>query len=231
MSNSHKTSIKNWPKDDRPREKLFREGEHKLSNTELLAILLRSGVKGESAVSLARRILNKFGSFRNMSRTDLRDWKEFKGLGQAKIAQVKAAIEIGRRLGAEEVKEEKPKITSSKDVVRMLSFRLRDLKKEVFKVLLLDSRNRVIEIMEAEEGTVNQAYPIVREILKEALQRYAVSIICVHNHPSGDPAPSRQDKDFTTRLVKAAQTLDIRVLDHIIIGDNKYYSFADEGMI
>jgi len=224
-------AIKNWPKDERPREKLFKEGEHKLSNTELLAILLRSGVKGESAIDLARKILQKFKTFRNMSHTDISDWKEFKGLGKAKIAQIKAAIEIGRRFGEEEIKETSPKITSSNDAAKVLFPRLRDLKNEVFKVLYLDSQNRIIEISEAEEGTVNQAYPIIREILKKALQKYAASIICAHNHPSGNPNPSKEDRDFTSRLAKAAKILDITLLDHIIIGDNRYYSFADEGQM
>lgn len=128
--------IKSWPKEDRPREKLLREGEHKLSNTELLAILLRSGVKGQSAIDLARKILQKFKTFRNMSATDLSNWKEFKGLGQAKIAQIKAALEIGRRFREEIVKENKLKIRSSKTVAEILMLRMRDLRKEVFKILL-----------------------------------------------------------------------------------------------
>ena len=131
------TGIKTWPKDDRPREKLLKNGEHTLSNSELLAILLRSGVKGQSAIDLARKILEKFKTFRNMSHTDLSQWKEFKGLGIAKIAQVKAAIEIGRRFREDEVKENQPQIESSKDVVDILMPRMRDLKKEVFKIIVL----------------------------------------------------------------------------------------------
>jgi len=227
----YKNSIKNWPKDERPREKLLREGEHKLSNTELLGILLRSGVKGESAIDLARKILLKFKSFRNMSHTDIRDWEEFKGLGQAKIAQIKAAIEIGRRFKEEEVKDTRPKMKSAQDAVEIIMPRMRDLKKEVFKILLLNSRNRVVDIAEIIEGTVNQANPVVREIFQKAMQKYAVSIICVHNHPSGDSAPSIEDKSFTKDLSKAGEILNIKVLDYIIIGDNSYFSFADEAMI
>jgi len=229
MSNSYKTSIKNWPKDDRPREKLLREGEHKLSNTELLAILLRSGVKGESAIDLARKMLQKFKTFRNMSHTDIRDWKELKGLGQAKIAQIKAAIEIGRRFKEEEAKENRPKIKSAKDAVEIMMPRMRDLKKEIFKALFLNSQNRIVDIIEITKGTVNQATPVIREIFQKALQKYAVSVICVHNHPSGDPTPSVEDKTFTQDLTKAGGILNIKVLDHIIIGDDKYYSFADKG--
>jgi len=223
------SGIKSWPKDERPREKLFKEGEHKLSNAELLAILLRSGVKGQSAIDLARKILQKFKTFRNMSHTDIRDWKEFKGLGQAKIAQVRAALEIGRRFREEIPKENKLRIRSSKTVAEILMPRMRDLKKEVFKILLLNSQKRVINIIEITEGTVNNATPIIREIFHRALQAFASSIVCVHNHPSGDVYPSKEDRDFTAELCKAGQTIQVKVLDHIIIGDNQYYSFADRG--
>ena len=226
-----KSGIKNWPKDDRPREKLLKEGEHKLSNTELLAILLRSGVKGQSAIDLARKILQKFKSFRNMSHTDLRDWKEFKGLGQAKIAQIKAAIEIGRRFGEEKLKDRKPVIKSSKDAAAILSARMRDLKKEIFKIILLNSRNKIIDIFEITEGTVNQANPIIREIFQKALQSFAVSIICVHNHPAGTPNPSQEDIAFTKNLVLSGNILQIKVIDHIIIGGDDYFSFADSKML
>jgi len=225
------SGIKSWPKDDRPREKLLRNGEHTLSDSELLAILLRTGVKGQSAIDLARKVLQKFKTFRNMSHTDLSNWNEFKGLGTAKICQIKAAIEIGRRFREEEIKENKIKIKSSKDVVEILMPRMRDLKKEVFKVLLLNSQNSIIDIAEITEGTVNQAEPITREIFQKALQNFAVSVICVHNHPSGNPEPSLEDKNFTKNLVQAGKVLQIKVWDHIIIGDGKHYSFADEGIM
>ncbi|MDI6735696.1 MAG: DNA repair protein RadC [bacterium] len=222
-------AILNWPKDERPREKLLKNGEHTLSNSELLAILLRTGIKGQSAIDLARSILQKFKTFRNLSHTDLSHWKEFKGLGQAKIAQIKAAIEIGRRFREDELKEEKIKIKSAKDVVDILMPRMRDLKKEVFKIVLLDSQNSIIDIIEIAEGTVNQAAPIIREIFQKALQHFTSSIICVHNHPSGDSCPSKEDRDFTMELFQAGKIIQVKVLDHIIIGDNKHYSFADEG--
>jgi DNA repair protein RadC len=228
QTTQHPTGIKNWPKDDRPREKLFKEGEHKLSNTELLAILLRSGVKGQSAIDLARKIIQKFKTFRKLSHTDIRDWGSFKGLGVAKIAQIKAAIEIGRRFREEEIKENKLKIKSAKDVVEFMMPRMRDLNDEVFKVLLLDAKNRIKEIIEITEGTVTKATPIIRKIFHKAAQSWATSIICVHNHPSGDPKPSREDKIFTDELVQAGKVLQIKVLDHIIIAGAKYYSFTEE---
>lgn len=222
------SGIKSWPKEDRPREKLFKEGEHKLSNVELIAILLRSGIKGQSAIDLSRKILSKFGTFRNMSHTDIRDWKEFKGLGQAKIAQIKTAIEIGRRFLAED-KQTKGKIKSSKDIADIFIGRMRDLKKEVFKILLLDSRNNIIDTIEITEGTVTQANPIIREIISKALQNFAAGLVCIHNHPSGDPCPSKEDRDFTKELCQAGKVMQINVLDHIIIGDNQYHSFVDSG--
>ncbi|HEC66852.1 MAG TPA: JAB domain-containing protein [bacterium] len=225
----YEKAIKNWPEDERPREKLLRQGEHVLSNTELLAILLRTGTKGESAIDLARKIIQKFKTFRNMSHTDISQWKEFKGLGKAKLCQIKAAIEIGRRFRENELKEDKIKIKSSDDVVNILMPRMRDLKTEIFKIVLLDNQNKIIDIIEVEEGTVNKANPNIREIFQKVLQNFAAAFVCVHNHPSGILQPSQEDITFTRELCQASETMQTKMLDHIIIGDNKYYSFADNG--
>jgi len=224
-------AIKAWPVEDRPREKLWKYGEQHLSNSELLAILLRTGSRGISAIDLSRNVLDKFGSFRNMSHTDVRYWKGLKGLGMAKIAQLKAAIEIGRRFREEESKETRPQIKSAKDIIDILMPRMRDLKTEVFKAVFLNNQNRIITTEQITEGTVNQAHPIIREIYQKALQHFAVSIICVHNHPSGGVIPSTEDKLFTKDLYNAGKLLSIKVLDHVIIGDNEYYSFSDQGMM
>ncbi len=223
--------IKSWPQDDRPREKLLKKGAGALSNSELLAILLRTGVKGNSAIDLARKMLAKFGTFRNMSHTDAREWEEFKGLGPAKIAQIKAALEIGKRFREDEVLPAKQKIATAKEVVDIIMPQMRDLKTEVFKVVYLNSNNKIIDIADAAYGTVNQAAPIVREIIHSALQKFAAAIICVHNHPSANIAPSAEDKKITGELSAAAKLLGIRMLDHIIIGDGNYFSFADEGVM
>jgi DNA repair protein RadC len=223
--------IKSWPQDDRPREKLLKKGAGALSNSELLAIILRTGVKGVSAIDLARKMLAKFGTFRNMSHTDAREWEEFKGLGPAKIAQIKAALEIGKRFREDEVLGSKQKIASAKEVVDIIMPQMRDLKTEVFKVIYLNSNNKIIDIADAAYGTVNQAAPIVREIVHGALQKFAAAIICVHNHPSANIAPSAEDKKITGELSAAAKLLGIRMLDHIIIGDGSYFSFADEQLI
>ena len=210
---------------------MLKNGEHTLSNSELLTIILRTGVKGESALDLARKILQKFKTFRNMGQVDLYHWKELKGLGNAKVAQIKSAIEIGRRFKEEKIKESRPKIKSSEDIIEILMPRMQDLKKEVFKVLFLNSENRIIDIAEVEEGTVNQAKPIIREVFQKALQHFTSFIICVHNHPSGNPQPSQEDKEFTQALVQAGEILFIKCLDHIIIGNGNYFSFCDEGLI
>ncbi len=223
--------IKNWPPDDRPREKLIRKGAGALSNSELLAILLRTGSTGKSAIDLARNIMEKFGTFRNMSHTDARDWEEFRGLGPAKIAQISAALEIGRRFREDEIRLTQQKVTSASDVANLLMPQMRDLKTEVFKVVYLNSNHRIIAISDAAKGTVNQAIPIVREIIHTALQLFASSIICAHNHPSASIIPSPEDKKFTQELSAAGKLMAVRVLDHLIIGDGSYFSFADEGLI
>ncbi|MGP8153701.1 MAG: RadC family protein [Smithella sp.] len=223
--------IKSWPTDDRPREKLLKHGAEALSNSELLAILLRTGVKGASAIDLARRIIDKFGTFRNMNHTDMREWKEFKGLGSAKIAQIQAALEIGRRFREVEILKSKQKISSSRDVVNIIMPQMCDLKTEVFKVIYLNSNNKIIEISDVAIGTVNRAIPIVREIIHAALQKFAAAIICVHNHPSANILPSIEDKKFTQEMTAAGKLMDIKVLDHVIIGDHTFYSFAEEDIM
>ncbi|MFZ2356419.1 MAG: DNA repair protein RadC [Candidatus Omnitrophota bacterium] len=222
------TGIKSWPEDDRPREKLLKKGAGALSNSELLAILLRTGTHGTSAIDLARKVLKKFGTFRNMAHTDSRDWKDLKGLGGAKIAHIQAALEIGRRYRQDDVSTGKQKIASAKDVVDIVMPQLRDLKTEVFKVVYLDSNNRIIDIVDTAVGTVDQAFPIVREIIHAALQKFAKSIVCVHNHPSANTAPSTEDRRITKELGDASKLMGIKFLDHIIIGGDQYYSFSDD---
>ena len=229
--NIKSNGIKSWPLDDRPREKLLKKGAGALSNSELLAILLRTGTKGTSAVELSRKILNKFSSFRGMAHTDTRDWKEFKGLGGAKIAHIQAALEIGRRYQQDVVSPAKQKIASAKDIVDLVLPHMRDLKTEVFKVFYLDNNNRIIDITDAAIGTVDHAFPIIREIIHCALQKFAKLIVCFHNHLSSEIAPSVQDKKFTKDICDATQLMGIKVLDHIIIGGDQYLSLAEEGLM
>ena len=227
MSKDYSHQICHWPVADRPRERLAKYGEHTLSHSELLAILLRTGCRGTSALDLARAILRKFNTFRQMSHRDASQWVEFKGLGPAKIAQIKAAIEIGRRMVEDERQPLRKKVHKAEDVVSMVMPRMRDLKIEIFKVVYLNTANEIIEIRDEAQGTVNFATPIIREIMHRALQCFAAAIICVHNHPSGQIIPSREDKDFTRKITEAGRVMQINVLDHVIIGDNEVYSILN----
>jgi len=224
------SSIRNWPEDDRPREKLLRHGEHVLSNAELLAILIRTGTTGKSAIDLGRELLNKFKSLRTMSGVDVTEFKEINGLKDAKIAQIKAAIELGRRMMSEE-KAFHGVVKSSSDVVDFLMPLMRDSKKELFKIMLLDKGNRIFEVIDIDTGTVDRVNPSVREILMVALKYHSPAMILAHNHPSGNIAPSEADKRLTQDLVKAASAMELRIFDHVIIGENSYFSFADDGLI
>ena len=227
----NKESIKNWPADDRPREKLLKNGEKSLSDAELLAIILRTGVQGHSALDIARAVVNKFGTFRELSQAPARDWANFKGLGPAKIAQIRAAIEIGRRFFEGHINTRNIRIEKAKDVASLLFPRMRDLKKEAFRVLYLDTKNRLINICELSDGTVDEVNPIVREIFHKALESFATSFICVHNHPSGICEPSIEDRNLTRDIQKISAPIKINFLDHVILGDNSYFSFAEEGLL
>jgi len=230
QKSSYPMPIREWSEDDRPREKLLKYGEHALSNAELLAIMIRTGVQGKSAVDLARELLHRFKSLRAMSGVDASEFKKITGLKDAKIAQIKAAIELGRRMLSEEKALEGP-VKSSADVAGFLLPLMGSLKKERFLLLLLDKRNAVSEVMDIEYGTVDQANPYIRDIIQVAIRYNAPSIIVAHNHPSGSITPSDADKRFTKSLMMAAQATGISFFDHIIIGDNRYFSFADEGLI
>ncbi len=229
-TNSYPFSIRNWQEDDRPREKLLKNGEHSLSVAELLAILIRTGTPGRSAVDIGRELLATFKSLRKMSGADVSEFRKIRGLKEAKIAQIKAAIELGRRMMSEE-RLCHNSVSCSADVAEFLMPLLRDLKKERFIMLLLDKGNAISDVVDIDYGTVDQVNPSIREILQKAIQYNASAIIVTHNHPSGRRYPSRQDKTFTRNLVVASHATGIGFYDHIIIGDNSYYSFADEGLI
>lgn len=223
-------SIRQWSEDDRPREKLLKYGEQSLSNAELIAIIIRTGSPGRSAVHIGREVLHKFRTLRSMSDADITEFREIGGLKNAKIAQIKAAIELGRRMNSEERTTDRP-VRNSSDVAARLMPLMRDLRKERFVLLLLDRKNVIADIIDIDQGTVDQANPHIREILQQAIRKNSASIIVSHNHPSGSIDPSDQDKTFTKNLVIAARATGICCFDHIIIGDNCYFSFADEGLM
>jgi DNA repair protein RadC len=223
-------AICNWPEDDRPREKLLKYGEHTLSNAELLGILIRTGTSGKSAVDIARELFQKFKTLRTMSGIDIIEFKKISGLKDAKIAHIKAAIELGRRMMSEE-KAFEGTVKSSSNVANYLMPLMRDLKKEAFKVLLLDKRNSITNVLDMEMGSIDRVDPSIRDILQIALKYQSPAIIVAHNHPSGDIEPSDADKKLTRDLIIASSAMELRVFDHIIIGENQYFSFADEGLI
>jgi DNA repair protein RadC len=224
-------TIPDLPPDQRPRERLIAEGERALADAELLAILLRTGTEQDTAIALAQKLLAKFGSFRALATRTVAELSAVKGVGLAKVAQIKAAVEIGRRAAAEQAAEPGRVLSHSGTVFEMYGPRLRDLKKETFLALLLDAKNRVFQEVAISEGSLTASIVHPREVFHEAIRHQAVALVCVHNHPSGDPAPSDRDLDITRRLAETGKVLGIQLLDHIIVADRTYYSFADQGRL
>lgn len=227
----HKYSIRQWSKDDRPREKLLLSGAANLSNSELLAILIQNGTRQKSAVDLAKEVL-KMGkdSLWELGKLSIPDLMKIKGIGKAKAILITAALELGRRRQASTPRE-KEVIATSSDIARYLQARLQDYRHEVFAVLFLNRANKVNHFEIVSEGGITGTVADPRIILRRALEENAVSIILCHNHPSGSLRPSRADEELTGKLKGAARLLDIAVLDHIIVSENGWYSFADEGLL
>lgn len=223
--------ISAWAEDDRPREKMMLRGPGALSDAELLAILLGSGSRDESAVDLARRILNHSeNNLNTLGRETLHSLMDFKGVGEAKAVTLKAALEIGKRRAASDVSQQLT-ITGSGDAFKNLHPKIGDLNHEEFWVLLLNRANRVITTQQISKGGTAGTVADPKIIFQLALMKSASSIILAHNHPSGNAKPSQVDINLTKKLVEAGKQLDIAVLDHLIVCDAGYYSFADEGMI
>jgi DNA repair protein RadC len=213
---------------ERPRERLAALGPQALTNSELIAILLRVGVKGENAVQVGQRLLNKFGGLSGLHRAPLKELTDQHGVGAAKAAQVKAAIELGRRLTLE-MPEERPAIHSPADAAALVQYEMSALEQEHLRVLLLDRRNRILETVEVYKGSVNSSQVRVGEVFKEAIRRNATALIVVHNHPSGDPTPS-PDAAVTRAIVQAGKLLDVEVLDHLVIGQGRWVSLKERGL-
>lgn len=231
MEENTSFSIKNWNEDDRPREKLLLKGRIALSDAELIAILIGSGSRNESAVSLSQRILASANNNLNeLGRLSIPELMEFKGIGEAKAITIAAAMELGRRRRAEEALERK-KITSSGSVFEFMQPIIGELPHEEFWILYLNNSNKVIKSVQLSKGGITGTVVDVRLAFKEALQLGAVGIILVHNHPSGTLKPSQADIQLTKKLKTAGESLDIKVLDHLIITEKAYFSFADENML
>lgn len=227
----HKYSIKQWSKDERPREKLLLAGADRLSNPELLAILIHNGTRQKTAVDLAREVL-KLGkdNLGELGKLSVRELMKINGIGEAKAICIAAALELGRRrLAASPL--EKPLVRTSDDIARYLQVKLQDQRREVFAVLFLNRANKVNHFEIVSEGGITGTVADPRIILRRALEEDAVNIILCHNHPSGSLRPSLADEQLTVKIRDAARLLDICVLDHIIVSDSGYYSFADEGLL
>ena len=224
-------SIKSWSLEDRPREKLYAKGRETLSNAELLAILLGSGSRNETAVDLAKRVLVSVANDLNrLGKLELEDLMQFKGIGEAKAITIAASLELGRRRKAE-TSSSRPKIISSTDVHNYMGPRLQDLPHEEFHVLFLNRRNEVLKDECISKGGVSATIVDPKIVFKKALQQLATSLVLVHNHPSEGASPSNSDIKLTQKLQEGARLLDMKVVDHIIIAGKTYYSFADEGLM
>jgi DNA repair protein RadC len=223
-------SIRDWPSDERPREKLLCKGAAALTDAELLAILLRSGTPGRSALDLAREVLKNFQSLRKLIASDQKRFCSEPGLGPARFAELQAAAEIARRQLSETLRAG-PSLSSPRATRDFLSSKLRDLEHEIFCCLYLDKRHRLIQFEELFRGTIDGASVHPREIVKLALQRNSAAVIIAHNHPSGVAEPSQADELITLRVKEALALVDIRLLDHIIVGDGACVSLAERGLI
>jgi len=223
-------SIKDWPASERPREKLLQSGAKALSDAELLAIFLRTGIAGTSAVQLARNLLAEFGSLRMLIAADIEQFCQAKGLGEAKYVQLQACIELSQRYLAEEMSRDSV-LTSPDATRRYLMARLRAEPNELFGILLLDNQHRVLKFEALFHGTIDQASVYPRVLVQKVLAHNAAAVILTHNHPSGVAEPSESDRLITTKLIAALNLIDVRVLDHFVIGGSDVVSFAERGWI
>jgi DNA repair protein RadC len=221
--------IRDMAASDRPRERLAKVGERALSASELLAIILRTGVGGENVVRLSERVLAHFGSLPGLARASITELQQVKGIGPAKAVEIKAALELGRRLIAS-APEERPKVTSPADAANLLMSEMSLLEQEHLRLLLLDTRNQVLAMPTIYIGSLNTSVVRIGELFRSAIKENAAAIIVAHNHPSGDPSPSSEDVHVTRQMVEAGKLLDIDVLDHVIIGRQRYVSLKERGL-
>lgn len=222
--------IRDYPKEERPRERFLQDGPQSLSNQELLALLLRTGSKEESVLQLSNRLIKAFEGLRLLKEASVEEMTEIKGIGEAKAIQILAAVELGRRIHKLN-DQDRYVIRSPEDGANYCMEEMRFLSQEHFVCLYLNTKNQVLHKRTVFIGSLNASIVHPREVFKEAFRRSAASIICLHNHPSGDPSPSREDIDVTKRLVECGKIMGIEVLDHIIIGEHKYVSLKEKGYL
>jgi DNA repair protein RadC len=222
-------TIKDLREEERPRERLAKLGPQSLTTAELLAILLRVGMVGETAVQVGQRLLQTFGGISGIHRASFDELSSQKGVKLAKAAQIKAAIELGRRLVLESP-DERPTVHSPADAAEMVQYEMSALEQEELRVMLLDTRNRVLHIETVYRGSVNSSQVRIAEIFKAAIRRNATNLIVIHNHPSGDPTPSPDDVAITRLILQAGELLDVKLLDHVIIGSGRFISLKERGL-
>ena len=232
MPGKNSASIKHWPEDERPRERLIKYGSSNMSEAHLLGILIGSGDRRakKNAVDLGRDLLKKFGNLENIDQASITEICQVKGIGSAKAAQIKAALEVGKRMSAK-TSVKKIKMKSSRIFFDHFSPFLKNLKKEIVKIVLLDPKLQFIKEITISEGSLNASIVHPREVMIPAIKESAASFALIHNHPSGDPTPSQKDFEITHRLNQTGKIIGINMIDHIIIGGNSFFSFADEGLL
>jgi DNA repair protein RadC len=223
-------TIHDLPASERPRERLQKYGAEALSAQEILALILGRGISGESVMVTAQRLLSQFGSIKGIAGASLEELASIRGIGLAKAAQIRAAFELTSRLESYQSTEKKETVKTPEDVVALVRSRLKGKKKEYFLALLLDTRNQLIRVAEISVGSLDSSIVHPREVFKEAVAASAASVIFAHNHPSGDPEASEDDLNLTKRLAEAGEIMGIDVLDHVIIGEEKYLSLKREGL-
>ncbi len=223
----YQVRIKDLPSTERPRERLFRHGAHSLSTAELLAIVLRTGTGGENVVSMAGRLLARYGGLDGLASASPHQLSREHGIGHAKAAQIKAALELGKRLMLSS-SDERPQITSPADAAALLMGEMAFLEQEHLRAIQLDTKHRVIEITTVAIGSLNTARLRLGDMFREAVRNNAAAIIVAHNHPSGDPTPSREDMNITREMIEAGKLLGIKVLDHLVIGKQQYVSLKEK---
>ncbi|MCG7410202.1 DNA repair protein RadC [Paenibacillus sp. ACRRX] len=227
---AHSPLLRDLPLEERPRERMMKAGAEALSHAELLAILLRTGTKNESAVLVAQRVMNRIGSLSRLADLSLIELTQIRGIGTAKALELQACLELGRRMARSRMLET-ASIRRPQDAAELVMESMRHLKREHFVCIYLNTKNRVLAQETISVGTLDASLVHPREVFRSAIRHGAAALICIHNHPSGDPTPSREDIEITRRLIEAGELVGIEVLDHLIIGDNQYVSLKEQSLV
>lgn len=226
----YSTAVREMPEEDRPRERLLRLGPEALRDAELLAVLFRTGTRSRGAVALAEDVLRHFGDLRRLTQASVEELCQVPGLGKVKAVEIKAAMELGMRLADLKIRD-RVKIRSAQDVVDLLMVRFKNSETEVFKCLLLNTKHEVLKVLDISHGGLDSTAAKPTDVFRQAVREGATGVIVCHNHPSGDPEPSRSDRALTERLVNAGELLGVEVLDHIIFGDGRHVSLKERSML